>query len=52
MRKSAPQTLREWRFRNRYISPSAVMRLVTFFRMVTIATPMYCKLPHHPAPQE
>lgn len=44
MRKSEPQTRAEWRLRKRYISPSAVTRLVTFFRMVTIATPMNWRL--------
>lgn len=42
MRKREPQTRAVCRFRKRYISPTAVMRLVTFFRIVTMATCMYC----------
>ncbi|WVZ20368.1 hypothetical protein V8G54_007690 [Vigna mungo] len=44
IRNRAAQTLPSWCFLNKYISPRAVMTLVTFFRTVTMATLMYLKL--------
>lgn len=40
----AAHTLLSWCFLKRYISPSAVITFVTFFKTVTIATFMYFKL--------
>lgn len=44
IRKRAAQTLLSWCLLNRYISPTAVITFVTFFRTVTIATFMYFRL--------
>lgn len=44
IKKRAAQTLLSWCFWKRYISPRAVITLVTFFRTVTIATLIYFKL--------
>lgn len=44
IRNRAAQTLLSWCFLNKYISPRAVMTLVTFFRTVTMATLMYFRL--------
>ena len=44
IRNKAVQTLLSWCFLNKYISPRAVMTIVTFFNIVTIATLMYFKL--------
>lgn len=44
IRKRAVQTLLSWVLLNKYISPTAVITLVTFFRTVTIATLMYFRL--------
>lgn len=45
IKKRAAQTLLSWCLLKRYISPTAVITFVTFFRTVTIATLMYFKLP-------
>lgn len=42
--KRAIQTLPPWYLLKKYVSPSAVITLVTFFKTVTIATLMYVKL--------